>query len=61
MGDWKMVVKKGRPFLYHLANDLHEDHDVADQYPEVVKRMKEVIHQQHTPHPLFPVTLPATN
>ena len=29
MGDWKMVVKKGKPFLYNLATDIHEDHDIA--------------------------------
>ncbi len=28
MGDWKMVVKKGTPFLYNLATDIHEDHDI---------------------------------
>lgn len=58
MGDWKMVVKRGRPFLYNLATDLHEDHDVAAEHPEIVARMKEVIRTQHTPNPHFRVTLP---
>lgn len=58
MGDWKLVVKKGQPFLYNLATDLHEDHDVAAEHPEVVQRMKEIIRAQHTPNPHFSVTLP---
>ena len=58
MGDWKMVVKKGIPFLYNLATDIHEDNNVADQHPEIVEKMKAVIFTQHTPNPNFSVTLP---
>ena len=58
MGDWKMVVKKGIPFLYNLATDIHEDNNVADQHPEIVEKMKAVIFAQHTPNPHFSVTLP---
>ena len=58
MGDWKMVVKRGKPFLYNLAEDIHEDHDVAAEHPEIVKQMKEVIKSQHIPNPNFSVTLP---
>jgi arylsulfatase A-like enzyme len=58
MGDWKMVVKKGVPHLYNLADDIHEDHDVAAQHPELVEQMKQVILREHRPNDLFPVTLP---
>ena len=58
MGDWKMVVKKGIPFLYNLATDIHEDNNVADQHPEIVEKMKAVIFAQHTPNQNFSVTLP---
>lgn len=58
MGDWKLVVKKGTPYLYNLAADIHEDHDVAVQHPEVVAQMKEIIRREHRPNELFPVTLP---
>lgn len=61
MGDWKLVVKKGIPYLYDLASDIHEDHNVAEQHPDVVKRMKEVIKQEHRPSELFQVTLPEFN
>ena len=47
MGDWKMVVVKGVPHLYDLANDIHEDHDIAAQHPDIVKQMKEIIRQEH--------------
>lgn len=60
MGDWKMVVKKGTPFLYNLATDIHEDHNVAAENPDIVKKMVGIIHQQHTENPNFKVTLPAT-
>ena len=61
MGNWKMVVKKGTPFLYNLKTDLHEDNDVASRYPNIVKKMKGFIQASHTPNPYFPVTLPAMN
>lgn len=58
MGDWKLVVKQGKPHLYNLATDIHEDHDVAAQHPDVVKQMVEIIHREHRPSELFKVTLP---
>ena len=59
MGDWKLVVDKGTPHLYDLATDLHENHDIAAQHPEVVKQMIEIIHREHTESSMFQVTLPA--
>lgn len=61
MGDWKMIVKKGTPFLYNLKTDIHEDTDVASRYPKIVKKMKQFIEASHTPNPYFSVTLPASN
>ena len=64
MGDWKLVVKKGNCSLYDLRNDLHEDHDVAAQHPDVVKKMVDIIYKEHTASnvPLFnEVTLPKRN
>nr|WP_091821713.1 arylsulfatase [Prevotella sp. kh1p2] len=58
MGNWKMVVVKGVPRLYDLASDLHEDHDLAAQHPELVRQMTAIIRAQHTPSELFKVTLP---
>ena len=58
MGDWKMVVKRGKPFLYNLANDIHEDTDLAAQHPEIVKQMKDIIKREHRPSEYFEITLP---
>lgn len=57
-GDWKLVVKGGKCSLYNLADDIHEDHDVASQHPDVVERLKQIIHREHTPNDLFPITIP---
>lgn len=59
MGDWKMVVVKGTPRLYNLATDLHEDHDVAAQYPDIVRQMVGIIKSQHQPSEYYKVTLPS--
>ena len=58
MGDWKLVVKAGTPYLYDLSKDLHEDTDVAVQNPKIVRQMIEIIHEQHTESGMFGVTLP---
>lgn len=58
MGDWKLVVKKGVPYLYNLKDDIHEDNDISKQYPDIVRRMVDIIYQEHRPSELFKVTLP---
>ena len=57
-GDWKLVVKHGKSALYNLATDPHEDHDLAEQHPELVVKLVQKIYDDHTDSPLFPVTLP---
>ena len=58
MGDWKLVVQSGNCQLYDLATDLHEDNDLAAQYPEVVEQMKAILLREHTDSDMFRVTLP---
>lgn len=58
-GDWKLIFKKGQPFLYNLADDIHEDNDIADRHPEIVRLLTRVALSQHTPNPHFSVTLPS--
>jgi arylsulfatase A-like enzyme len=58
MGDWKMVSKGGKPHLYDLSKDVHEDNDIAAQHPDIVKQMVEIAHSQHTESPYFKVTMP---
>ena len=61
MGDWKMVSKGGKPFLYDLSKDLHEDNDIAAEHPDIVKKMVEIARSQHTESPYFKVTLPTVD
>ena len=58
MDNWKLVVDKGNCYLYDLANDLHEDKNIASQYPEIVDKMKTILKREHTNSSLFQVTLP---
>ena len=58
MGEWKMVSKGGKPHLYDLASDLHEDNDIAAEHPDVVRQMVEIAHSQHIESPPFKVTMP---
>lgn len=58
MGDWKLVVKKGEKYLYNLAEDIHEDVNVAAQHPDILQQMVGIILREHTDNKLFPVTLP---
>ena len=58
MDDWKLIVKKGKPFLYNLKTDIHEDNDVALQHPDIVEKLKKIIFEQRIPNPYFSVTLP---
>lgn len=58
MGDWKMVVKGGKPYLYDLSTDIHEDNDVASENPEIVEKMLQIIENEHVESPLFKVTIP---
>ena len=59
MDNWKLVVNRGKTYLYDLANDLHEDHDVAAAHPDIVTRLVIYIYEDHTNSDLFKVTLPS--
>ena len=57
-GDWKLVVSGGKPFLYDLKTDIHEDHDLKDQYPDKLAELIGIVHREHTDSQLFPITIP---
>lgn len=62
MGDWKGVrqklMRKKNPQmkieLFNLKKDPGEQHDVADQHPKVVARIKEIMKTGRTPSEMFP-------
>ena len=57
-GDWKLVVSQGKPFLYNLGTDIHEDHDLKAEHPDKLAELIGIVHREHTDSPLFPITLP---
>lgn len=57
-GDWKLVVHHGKSALYNLRQDPHEDHDLSQEHPALVRKLIKKIYEDHTDSPLFPITLP---
>jgi len=54
IGDWKGIRKnihKGNLIieLYDLATDIQELNNIADQHPEIVKQMEEIMQKEHVP------------
>ena len=58
-GDWKAVKynvlkESTRPLeLYNLKEDIGETNNLADQYPEIVKEMEDILKNARTPSEVF--------
>lgn len=57
-GDWKLIRQKissGNPTLelYNIAEDPHEDNDLADQYPDKVEELEVIMDREHIHSDLF--------
>lgn len=35
--------------LYDLEKDIREENNVAEQYPEVIKKIKQIVKEEHEP------------
>lgn len=49
-GDWKAVRKgfvNGKLELFHLATDIGEQKDIANQHPQIVSEMEKIMEAQH--------------
>ena len=57
-GNWKLIVRNGNCELYDLASDVHEDTNLASQYPEKLAELKAIVRQAHVDSSMFPITLP---
>ena len=58
MGDWKGIrlnVGNDRTSfeLYNLADDIHEDRNVAAENPDITARINEIMDTARTPSELF--------
>jgi hypothetical protein len=51
MNDWKAIrPNKNLPFeLYDLSKDIEELHDVATQFPDIIKKVAACAKKAHTP------------
>ncbi|WP_136060783.1 sulfatase-like hydrolase/transferase [Pontiella sulfatireligans] len=62
MGKWKGVVvdrRKGQKIeLYDLTADEGEQKDLANEYPEVVERIRQAMNDSHEPSPLWDKSFP---
>ena len=56
-GEWKAVtVKKGAKLeLYRIKDDPYEEHDLSEQYPEVVKELDQLGRSMRTPSKNYPI------
>ena len=48
----------GVPHHYNLAEDIHEDHDMAALHQDIVQQMMDIIRKEHRENAMFPITLP---
>lgn len=57
LGNWKCVtIKKNAPLeLYNLKDDPGEQHNLANQYPEMVQLFDEAMRHMRTPSPCWPL------
>jgi arylsulfatase A len=60
LGDWKGVRRNlhqgaSKIELYNLANDIGEQTDVADQRPEIARRVAAIMEREHTRSEAFPM------
>ena len=56
-GEWKCVtVKKDAPLeLYRISEDKNEQHNLADEYPELVQQLDEQMQRMHHYSPNYPL------
>lgn len=57
-GNWKAIRQPmftGKTVLYDLSQDIHEDHDLAADHPDVVKRLEAMMDEAHVDHPNWQV------
>jgi arylsulfatase A-like enzyme len=54
-GDWKAIRHdpRGKIELFDLSKDIGEKNNVADQHPEVVQEMQNILKTARTPHPIW--------
>lgn len=55
-GHWKGVKFKNKPIeIYNLNKDIGEQNNLANQYPDKAKELRNLINNSRTEHPEFPL------
>ena len=56
LGQWKAVRlrRNAKLELYNLSTDAAEEHNVAEQHPEIVAKMSALMAQEHRASPEYP-------
>jgi arylsulfatase A-like enzyme len=60
MGNWKALKlnidksPQGETELYNLSADIGETNNLASSYPEIIRKMEELMKQAHNPSEVFP-------
>ena len=59
MGKWKGIRKGPEEAIeiYDLDSDMGETQNIAQDYPEIAKRIEEILREAHTPSELFPMEI----
>lgn len=66
-GNWKAIwlnannPEKTKVELYDLSKDIHEDNNIAQQHPEIIAELDQIMRKAHTDSPAFHFPLPVTN
>jgi arylsulfatase A len=60
VGDWKAVrqgMSRGHldVELYNIAKDISEQHNVAQQHPDIIEQLSKLMAEQHQPSDVFPL------
>lgn len=54
-GNWKAIIRNDKLSLFDLSKDIHEDHDLADAQPTMVKKIRDYLKTSRTPSPYWPL------
>ena len=57
-GDWKLIKQpivneETKLELYNIKEDIHEDNNLAEQYPEKVKELEQLMNNARTESDMF--------
>ena len=55
MGDWYGVKnREGKLEVYNLINNPEQDNDISESYPEITKKIADIMQSQHIPSDVWP-------